>query len=134
MAKTAQDYMNQGIAMAAENQPRPLGDSWQAKAQQKGFDSVVSATKTPGIGQGSVEVRECHPVAHNPTTADIRPQSVPQKQQTQNAVQSHVNALYRQALDPKTPTMRAYKIGEKIGALIDKWKSKGVIIHANSMI
>lgn len=147
MALNKQDYVNQGVAMAAESQTRPVGDSWQVKAQQLGFDSVVRGAldarlcneqqppigpipeqfkKTPGIGGGSVEARECYPVAHNSTPAPTR------FAQTYCAVQSHVNALYRQAMDPKTPTMRAYKIGEKIGALINKWKSKGVIIRAGA--
>lgn len=41
MAKTAQDYIELGNAIAHEEQPRPEGNSWQAKAQQQGYDAYV---------------------------------------------------------------------------------------------
>lgn len=158
MAKTAQDYIYIGRGMAVANFPRPAGNSWQAKAQQQGFDSVVNESslpnanecneqqppigaipaqfkKTPGIGQDSVEVLECHPVAHNPQEiqqhAYHAKKSTQRKQSTVNAVQSHIDALYTQAIDSNKSLAYAHKLGVKIQKIVDRWAKKGITFYVN---
>jgi hypothetical protein len=108
MAMSKADYFNIGVLAAKNGGVRISGNSWQAKSEQEGFDSVV------------IDKRGTHSISESEVKSLINmlPESKPTYQfYKQTPIQSHIDCLTAEFLSEPANSKRYHRLAAKIKLL-----------------
>lgn len=105
MAITATQYIDIGHEMFKTGSPRPVGESWQAKAQQLGWDEAYTG-------------------AHGSKYLDYSPTAKPIPGALPDVTAIHIASLIHRATNAE-PRL-AQRLMNKANALQAKWRNRAV--------
>lgn len=130
MAKTTTDYQNDGAARFRADEERPIGNSWQAKAMQAGYDCAQTEAYDAREDE-KAEEKEMHNAIMKPEgisilTLNSMANSQIKHLNTAYAVQSHINHLEKLA---DAAVFGGPKFMRYVGK-IEKLEAKYGITHA----
>lgn len=138
MAMSKQDYITLGESQFKRGENRPLGNSWQSKAMQQGYDcaqtddndtrhyakldaqnEAASAQTQDDQGGSSLKASEALPASSQIDSIGYHPtpvrntalrDAIAQVDSTTNAITSHIAFLREEAMLPTTSIKRATRL------------------------